>query len=109
MIGLVVEIVDQFRRQVLGKNASGSQLLTILLLGQVRMTSERRRCLPYRGIKGQIFECVERVVMDKDLDRRLDGEQVSGVLDRLADRLESLLVVTRLRRTTRKRGRVFHS
>ena len=47
--------------------------------------------------------------MDEDLDRRLGREQVSGVLDRLADRLESLLVVTRLRRTTRKRGRVFHS
>ncbi len=109
VVRLVVEIVDQLGRQVLRQNASGRQLLAELRLGQVGMTSEGRRPMPDGGVERQIFKRVQRVVMDKDPDRCLVGQQMGGVLDRMRDRLQSLRDVTRLQQGARKRCGFFHS
>ena len=83
--GVVAQIFHQHRGDVARQDAAAGQLFAVAILGQIGMAAKRCRTLLDRFVEGVLLECVQRVVMHEDLDRRLRRQKMSGVLDRVME------------------------
>ena len=73
-------------------DAAGRQGGAIAGLGKVRLTAIHARRPANRLVERQVFERVERVVVNEDADRPLRGKQVRRMIDGVAQLLELVLV-----------------
>lgn len=62
-------------------DSSASQLGPIGRFIHVGLSAEQLRCLDYSFFEGQVFECVQGVVVNKHANRALHGEYVGSVIN----------------------------
>ena len=79
------ELLDQQRLDVAGEDAARRQLLAVPRFGQERFATQPFARLLDRLFEPQVFEGVQRVVMDEDADRALRRQQVREPIDDAGD------------------------
>jgi len=96
---LRAQIFTQHGDKVGRRNAFPAQFGPISFLGQKRLAAEDAGPSHHAFVKRQVLKRVQRVVMNEDSDRSLCRQQVSRVLDRLAQLGQiGLAIVAGLRR-----------
>ena len=81
IVGPVAEVVAQHGLQVVGPDAPAGHVGPEPLLGQIRLAAEHLAPAADRFVEGQVFEGVQRVVMDEDRDRPLGRKQMGRMVD----------------------------
>ena len=81
LVGSWPQIFSQYCLQIGELDSAAFQFLAIAVFAQIRLTAEDLRSLLYTLIEGEVLERMERVVVDKDVDRSLGRQQVRGMLD----------------------------
>ena len=76
------EVIGEGRSQVVVENSTLAAFDVETGLGRVRFAAEDPRRLLGRLPKRELFEGVQRIVMDEDRDRTLGRQEVGGVVER---------------------------
>ena len=79
--GVLAEIVDQHRVQVIGEDPPARHLPAVELLRQIRVAAEGGRARLDGLVEGQVLEGVQRVVVHEHRDRALRRQEVGRVVD----------------------------
>ena len=88
LVRRVAKILLQGFLQLIESDSPPRQFVAIAILAEERLTAEDVRALLDRLTEGQVFEGVERIVVNEDGDRPLGRQQVAGVLDQLLQMLQ---------------------
>ena len=109
IVGLVAQVVEQDRQQILIQDASAGQLLPIPIFGQVGVAAEGGRPLLHGFVERQVLEGVQRIMVHEDPNRRLRGQQVCRVLDVVLERPEPFGDIPLCRVWSHKSRGIVHS
>ena len=77
-IGLIAQIIDQDGRQVVDANSPPREFRPVSPLGEIRLAAIKRRSFKNRLLEREVFEGVQRVVMNENLNRRLRGRRCAA-------------------------------
>ena len=75
------EVLLKHRADVGEADAASGEGVPVPLLGQVWLTAESKCPALDCFLEAEVFEGVQRVVVDEDTDRPLRGEKVGGPFD----------------------------
>jgi hypothetical protein len=81
--------------QIRKSDSPAPQGIAVAIFGKVRMAAEDMAAFFHRLVEFEVFERVQRVVMNEDGDRALRRQQVRSVLDTLAQLRDTRSVTPR--------------
>ena len=80
-VGAFAQIIVQHGPQIFNANAAIGQFLPITVFRQVRLTAEHPRSGLDAVVERKVFERMQGIVMNEDVDRPLGRQEVRRVLD----------------------------